>query len=109
MADSLKRVEWAKSAQNKDRCRFYAFQKAQSVLLAEKAEPGSQNADELTYAREVFGGGGEMETVAMIVAQNETIGAAIDAGNAVLEGSMQWVIFTDQWNNIATAFAAQQG
>ena len=109
MANSLKRVTWAKTAQNQDKCRFYLFQKAKDVLVAENANPGSQNINHVEYAKIVFSGSADLETVAMIVMQNETLGAAVDTDAAIDEASIQWVIYTDQWDNLAKAAVTSIG
>ena len=101
MADSLKRITWAKDAQVQDRIDFYLFQKAISIMAQE-----TPDADELAFSKDVYVGKVNLLACAKVVVSNATIGAVVDAGNAVSESDMEYVIATDQWHNMAVAAEA---
>ena len=98
MADSLKRISKAKDAQFQDRIDYYLFQKSLSVMAE-----ASPDADELAFAKKVYAGEHNLLACAKVVVSNATIGTAIDAGNQPSEGDIEYVVVTDQWNNMAVA------
>ena len=98
MADSAKRMTWAKTAENQNRVDYYLFQKALAVM----AET-TPDADDLVFAKQVYSGAHNSVACAKIVASNATIGTAIDADNTVTEGDIEFVVVTDQWHNMAVA------
>lgn len=98
MADSAKRMTWAKTAENQNRVDYYLFQKALSVMAEE-----TPNADQLAFAKQIYSGQHNSLACAKVVASNSTIGTAVDADNAVSETDIEYVVVTDQWDNMAVA------
>lgn len=108
MADSLKRTTWAKDAQVQDRVRWYLWEKASGVIAAEIANPASQAAAEVSYAKKVFSGSASFERAAFVVALNAAIGAAVDGDQAVADAAIQTAV-TALWSTLATADIATGG
>jgi hypothetical protein len=77
---------------------FYLFGKAKAVMA--EATPAT---DQLELAQRVYAGTVNLLAVGLICATNATIGAAVDAGNAVSESDIEYVIVTEQWANLAAA------
>jgi len=102
MADSLKRITWAKDKQNQDRVDYYLFQKALAVMALET--PG---ADDLAFAKMIYVGSHNLLACAKVVVSNTTIGAKIDVGTAVPDSDIEYVVMTEQWTALAGA-AAQE-
>ena len=98
MADSLKRVVWAKDAQNQDRINYYLFQKSLAVMAEATPDP-----DELAFARNIYAGDFNAFACAMVVVSNATIGAVIDADGTPSENDIDFVVSSDQWANLAGA------
>ena len=90
MADALKRISKVKDSAFKDRCTYYMYAKA-AVIFAD-ADP---DADDLLLAKALWANQVNAEDIARIVVTNDSIGASIDADTAVDEGSIEWVIYSD--------------
>lgn len=102
MADALKRIYMAKTEGFQGRCRWYMYQKAAAIFDQE-----TPDTDDLLLAKALWSNQVRMEDMAMIVLTNSTIGAAVDAGNAVLDSDIEYVIMTDTaFHNLALAYKA---
>jgi hypothetical protein len=77
---------------------YYLFAKAR--LVRAEAAPA---ADQLALADRIYNGTVNLLAVGLVCSTNATIGAAVDAGNAVAESDIEYVILTDQWANMAAA------
>ena len=98
MAESLKRIAWSRDKETQDRINYYMFQKAKSILTEGTASPAQLAMSQRIYNQTV-----NLFAACMICATNPTIGAAIDAGNAVTKTDIEYVVVTDQWENMADA------
>ena len=102
MADASKRMNKTKEPIFQDRCEYYMYQKAADIFAAE-----SPDADDLLLAKALWAGQVNVVDMARIVVTNSSIGADIDAGNAVSESDIEYVIITDTaFHNLATAYKA---
>jgi len=102
MADALKRMYMAKTDGFQKRCCWYMYQKA-AVIFAQDPP----DADDLLLAKALWANQVKLEDMAMIVLTNSTIGDAVDAGNAVTESDIEYVIITDTaFHNLALAYKA---
>ncbi len=72
-----------------DRCTYYMYQQAGVVFAQLTPDP-----DDLLLAKALWSGNVSMQDVARIVVTNATIGAAIDAGNTIAEGDIEYVILS---------------
>lgn len=102
MADSAKRITWAKTEENQMRIDYYLFQKALSVMA--EVTP---NANQLAFAKQVYNGQHNLLACTKVVVSNATIGSNIDTGTDVPEADIEYVVVTDQWQNIADAATSQ--
>jgi len=98
MADSIKRIQWSRVLMNQDKVLYYLFQQAKAVLTA-----GTAAQPELDLASRIYGNTVNLFAACMICASNSTIGTAIDADNAPSESDIEYVVVTDQWENMANA------
>ena len=98
MANAIKRIQWSRDAQTQDTVVYYMFQKAKLVSTA-----GTASQSQLDLAGRIYNQSVNMFAVCMVCATNSAIGSAIDSGAAVLEGDLDWVVTTDQWDNLAEA------
>lgn len=98
MADSIKRVQWSNENETHDRISFYLFQKAKEVVTA-----GTAGTAQMDFCERIYNQSYNRFAAAMICASNATIGAAIDAGTAVSESDIDYVVATDQWVAMADA------
>lgn len=98
MADSLKRIAWSRDKQTQDKIHYYMFQKAKAVLTTGTASQKQLDMSQRVYAQTV-----NLFAACMICATNATIGTAIDADNTPAESDIEYVVVTDQWENMANA------
>ena len=98
MANATKRFQWSNDKETQDRITFYLFQKAKAVLTA-----GTADQDELDFSSRIYNQSYNKFAASMICASNATIGSAIDAGDAVSDSDIEYVVVTDQWANMAAA------
>jgi len=102
MADAFKRIAKTKDKVFQDRCFWYMHQIAAAVFAQE-----TPDADDLLLAKALWAGQVKTEDMARIVATNATIGAAIDAGNDVSDGDIEYVIITaTAFHDLATSYKA---
>ena len=100
MAIAFKRISMTKDQEFQDRCEHYMYQKAAAVFA-----DGSPDADDLLLAKALWAGQVNRQDIARIVVTNASIGSAIDAGTAVSEGDVEYVIVTDTaFHQLALAY-----
>lgn len=104
MTDALKRISKAKDQAFQDRCAYYMYEKAATVF-----EDGTPDADDLLLAKALWANQVNILDMARIVVTNATIGGAIDAGNAVSESDISWMITSEDagakgFHNLALAY-----
>ena len=90
MADAGKRISKTKDAWFQDRCEYYMYQKAADIFAQE-----TPDADDLLLAKALWAGQVNRQDIARIVVTNFDIGVAIDAGTAVLESAIEWMIYSE--------------
>ena len=98
MADSIKRVQWSRDQQTHDRVSFYLFQKAKAIITA-----GTAGTAQMDFCDRIYNESYNKFAAAMICVSNPTIGAAVDAGSAVADSDIEYVVTTDQWAAMADA------
>ena len=102
MADATKRMNISRDNAFQDQCKYYMYQ--QAGVIFGQAEP---DADDLLLAKALWAGKVNAEDMARIVVTNATVGAAVDAGNAVLGSDIEFVITTDnKFHSLALAYKA---
>jgi hypothetical protein len=102
MADALKRITAARDKEFQDRVSFYMWHKANTVLDDE-----TPNADDLSLAKAIIARQVNAEDMTMVVITNSTVGAKVDAGNAVLDSEIERVVVSDtKFHDLAEAYKA---
>ena len=102
MADAVKRMNISRDNAFQDQCKYYMYQHAATVFTAQ-----SPDADDLLLAKALWAGKVNAEDMARIVVTNATIGASVDAGNAVQGSDIEYVITTDnKFHSLALAYKA---
>ena len=102
MADSLKRITAARDKQFQDRVSYFMWQQANAVLDTE-----TPNEDDLALAKGVIARQINVEDMTMIVITNATVGIAIDAGNAVSDSEIEYVVATEnKFHDLALSYKA---
>jgi len=106
MADSGKRIRMSKDAEFQNKCCWYMYQKAAAIFAQE-----TPDTDDLLLAKALWAGQVDIEDMARIVLTNATIGAAVDAGNAVQEDWVEYAVTSDEtdaksFHNLAVSYRA---
>lgn len=100
MADALKRINAARDKEFQDKVAYYMWQQANTVL--DNATP---DADDLDLAKGILSRQVNYEDMAMVAMTNGTIGSKIDAGTAVPDSDIEYVIVTEnKFHDLATAY-----
>ena len=100
MPNSTLRMNITKDKSFQDRCMYYMYQQADVVF-----NQGTPDADDLLLAKALWAGQVNIEDMARIVVTNATVGAAIDAGNAVPDSDIEYVITTgNKFHDLALAY-----
>ena len=100
MAIAFKRISMTKDQEFQDKCEYYMYQKASAVFAA-----GTPDADDLLLAKALWAGQVNRQDIARIVVTNSSIGSDIDAGTAVSESDVEYVIVTDTaFHQLALAY-----
>lgn len=102
MADPIKRISMSRTKTFQDRCMYYMYEQAGVVFAQETPDP-----NDLLLAKAVWAGQVKAEDMARVTMTNTTIGPAIDAGNAVEDGWIEYAIKTEnKFHDLAEAYSA---
>lgn len=102
MADSVKRQTVANNKPFQDRCEYYFYEHARSVLEAE-----TPDTDDLAFAKAIWAGQVRVLDMTKAVMTNATVGTAIDSDSAVSESDLAYVVTTEnKFNALAQAYSA---
>ena len=98
MADSIKRIQWSRDAENQDRILYFLFQKAKAIRVAGTSDQKENDLCDRIYTNTV-----NKFAACMLCATNATIGEAIDGDNSVSDSNIEYVIATEQWDTLVAA------
>jgi len=102
MADSVKRQTMANNKPFQDRCEYYFYEHARSVL-----EDTTPDATDLAFAKAIWAGQVRIIDITKVVITNSTIGTAIDTDSSISESDLAYVVSTeDKFNALAEAYLA---
>ena len=102
MANAFRRISATKDSEFQDRCEWYMYQKAAAIFGQE-----TPDGDDLLLAKASWAGQVNIQDMARIVATNSSIGADLDAGTAVEESDIEYVIITDTaFHDLAVSYKA---
>jgi len=100
MADALKRINMARDKEFQDKVAYYMWQQANTVL-----DVTTPDTDDLDLAKGILARQINYEDMAMVAMTNATIGGHIDAGTAVSDSEIEYVIVTEnKFHDLATAY-----
>ena len=102
MIDSQKRMTFSYNKSFQERCKWFMYQHAKTVL-----ENETPDTDDLKLAQNVWAGGLDYQNVALIMMTNATIGAHVDNDENITDSEIQYVITTEnKFNTIAQTLVA---
>ena len=102
MANALKRMSLSGNKEFKERCKYFMYQHAKTVLDSE-----SPDVNDLKLAQHVWSGMADYQNIALIVLTNATIGSHCDNDETILDSELEYVISTeDKFNTIANTLVA---
>lgn len=100
MADSLLRQTMADDKTFKLRCEYYFYERSREVFDLE-----TPAAVDLAFAKAIWAGQVAILDMTKAVITNSSVGANIDAGTAISESDIEWVVKTDdKFNDLANSY-----
>lgn len=102
MTDSLKRFSLSNNKEFQNRCRYYMYQQAKTVLEQVAPDP-----DDLKLAQAVWSNKVDYNNICLIILTNPTVGAKCDNEEVITETEIEYVISTEnKFNTIAQTLVA---
>ena len=113
MADSVKRQTMANNKPFQDRCEYYFYEHARTVL-----EATTPDANDLAFAKAIWAGQVRVVDITKVVMTNATVGTKIDNDqkldpedititDPITESDLAYVVTTeDKFNLLAQAYSA---
>jgi len=102
MADALKRQSYADHTAFQRRVAYYFWDQAKIVLADD-----TPDADDLAFAKAVYGGQVKIKDMCLTVITNTSIGTSIDNETEPTDSDIEWAVKTDnQFHNLALAYSA---
>jgi len=102
MADSVKRQTMANNKPFQDRCEYYFYEHARTVL-----EAATPDATDLAFAKAIWAGQVKVLDMTKAVMTNATVGTAIDNDTTITESDLAYVIITEnKFNALAESYSA---
>lgn len=102
MADSVKRQTMANNKPFQDRCEYYFYEHARTIL-----EASTPDADDLSFSKAIWAGQVRVVDMTKSVITNATIGTAIDSDSTITEADIVYVVTTEnKFNALAQSYSA---